>query len=191
MTVTPYTLFKTIACIVKAMQFSSVMWDMWRQQCKDNTQNNRRKWMKTFVFGLTVSKFEGLRHLVMSSQPFRTSGWPGSKARWTYSKFMKFEKLEYLGCRSDWCWRERRHHCRPRTHCCLWARERGIRCITICSCHNNHHTHHFLVFMILRLQHHHVLAITKHPHQLLAINHGTTSTFYHFISHFWRLEVPC
>ena len=44
------------------------------------------------VFGLTVSKFEGLRHLVMSSQPFRTSGWPGSKARWTYSKFMKFEE---------------------------------------------------------------------------------------------------
>ena len=92
MTITPYTLFKTIACIVKAMQFSSVMWDMWKQQCKDNKQNNRKKWMKTFVFGLTVSKFEGLRHLVMSSQPFRTSGWPRSKARWTYSKFMKFEK---------------------------------------------------------------------------------------------------
>ena len=51
--------------------------------------------MKTFVFGLTVSKFEGLRHLVMSSQPFRTSGWPGSKARWTYSKFMKFEEKNW------------------------------------------------------------------------------------------------
>ena len=66
----------------------------------------------------------------MLLQPFRTSGWPGSKARWTYSKFMKFEKkMEYLGCWSDWCWRERRHHCRPRTHCCVWARERGKRCI--------------------------------------------------------------
>ena len=47
---------------------------------------------------------------------------------------------------------------------------RGVKdASSICSCHNYHHTHHFLVIMILHLQHHHVLVITIRPHHVLTI----------------------